>query len=266
MRTKRRKPFIVFLGIIILLVFLHYTRITKPLENFLLYAAKPVTSLFYNISSRTNDAFERSQGIENPEQLIDKLNEKVAELIIDKADYQEVVEENIRLKELLSFSSDNDYKLVLAGIIAQENFNRDNGNLIINKGSLDGLSSGLAIVNEKGILVGKIVEVKDSISRICLSISPDCEFASSVQNSTRTQGLVSGSLGLVVKMSYIPQIERISEGDIVITSGLGGNIPRGLVIGTIVEVIKEDNEVWQEAIIEPPLDFDNLTIVSAVIP
>ena len=247
-------------------IILHYSGVLRPLENFLLFSVKPLSGLFYNISLKTNLAYNESQREVDPVLLIEKLQEEKASLIIEKSKYQEIVDENRRLKELLGFINENDFRLVLAGVIAQENLEQESRELIINKGKLDGLSNGLAVVNEQGVLIGKIVEVQDSIAKICLSITPGCEFASSIQNSDRTQGLVDGNLGLTVKMSYIPQLEKIETGNIVITSGLGGRIPRGLVVGQIISVRSESNEVWQEAIIEPPLDFNNLTVVSAVIP
>lgn len=266
MNLRRRKPFIVFLLSIIVIIILHYTGIIKPLENFLLYLSKPLTASFYNLSVNTNRLAKESSGAEDPYLKINKLQAELASLMISKSEFQEVLDENRRLKELLGFINENKFNLVLAGIIAQENIDQDSRDLIINKGSLNGLSEGLAVVNEQGILIGKIIEVKDSISKICLAISPGCEFAVSLQNSDHTQGLIGGSLGLTVKMEYIPQLEKISIGDLVITSGLGGRIPRGLVVGKITEVKNESNEVWQEAIIEPPLDFNNLTVVSVVIP
>ena len=265
-KVKRKKPFLIFIGVLIALMFFHYIGVLKPIENFLVFSAKPISSFFYNLSLDTNKTFVDSQKKEDPSILIEKLRAELANLLIDNSKYQEVIDENRRLKELLGFINENDFKLVLAGVIARENIEADSRDLVINKGVKDGLSKGLAVVNEEGVLIGKIIEVKDSISKICLSVNPGCEFAVSIQNSVQTQGLVDGNLGLTVKMGYIPQLEKISPGDIVISSGLGGKIPRGLVVGKIIEVRSESNEVWQEAIIEAPLDFNNLTIVSAVIP
>ncbi len=266
MKLGKQKPFLIFFLILIVLIILHYSRVIRPLERFLLYVSKPIAGSFYNFSLNTNKAFKESQSEEDPFVVIENLKKEITSLIILKAEYQEVIDENRRLKELLGFINENDFELVLAAVIAKDSFEQESRDLIINKGSLDGLSIGLAIVNEQGILIGKIIEVNDSISKICLSINPGCEFAASIQNEDRTQGLTSGNLGLTVKMNYIPQLEKISFGDLIITSGLGGRIPRGLVIGKVSEVRSENNEVWQEAIIEVPLDFNNLTIVSAVIP
>lgn len=266
MKLGKQKPFLIFFLILIVLIILHYSRIIRPLERFLLYISKPIAGSFYNSSLKVNQAFKDSQKEDEPLSIINNLENEVASLTILKSEYQEVIDENRRLKELLGFINKNDFKLVLAAVVATESFEQENRDLTINKGKLDGLSSGLAVVNEQGILIGKITEVKDSISKICLSINPGCEFAASMQNEDRTQGLTSGNLGLTIKMNYIPQLEKISLGDLVITSGLGGRIPRGLVMGKVTEVKSENNEVWQEAIIEAPLDFNNLTVVSVVIP
>lgn len=266
MNFKRRKSFVVFSLVLLLAIFLHYSGVSKPLENFLLFIVKPISASLYNLSSNTNQTYQNSQDLEDPFALIESLQREKASLMVQKSEYQEVIDENRRLKELLSFINENTFTLLPAAVIAQDNLDQDSQDLVINKGSNDGLSEGLAVVNEEGVLVGKIIEVKEVIAKMCLSINPGCQFAASIQNSDYTQGLVDGNLGLTVKMNYIPQLEKIDEGDIVISSGLGGKIPRGLVIGEIKEVNKENNEVWQEAIIEPPLAFNNLTIVSVVMP
>jgi rod shape-determining protein MreC len=67
-------------------------------------------------------------------------------------------------------------------------------------------------------------------------------------------------------MNYIPQLEEINQGDIIITSGLGGDIPRGLVIGRVAQVNKQSNEIWQDVTIEPLSSWHSLTIVSVILP
>ena len=67
-------------------------------------------------------------------------------------------------------------------------------------------------------------------------------------------------------MNFIPQSKSINKEDIVVTSGLERTITRGLVIGQISEVIKESNELWQEAVLESNINFNELTIVSVLLP
>jgi rod shape-determining protein MreC len=71
---------------------------------------------------------------------------------------------------------------------------------------------------------------------------------------------------MTIKMNYIPQLEKISPGDMVISSGLERSIPRGLLIGKVTQVHNTSNGVWQTATIEPISNLDKLTIVSIIIP
>jgi rod shape-determining protein MreC len=79
-------------------------------------------------------------------------------------------------------------------------------------------------------------------------------------------GITEGDLGLTIKMNFIPQSDTINLDDTVITSGLGGNIPRGLVIGKVSQVNNRSNEIWQDVSIEPLINLNSLTIVSVLIP
>ena len=67
-------------------------------------------------------------------------------------------------------------------------------------------------------------------------------------------------------MNYIPQSEKINNNDVVITSGLGGNIPRGLVVGKVSQINNRSNEIWQDVNIEPLFNINTLTIVTVLIP
>ena len=138
--------------------------------------------------------------------------------------------------------------------------------IMIDKGKHDGLYPGLAVVSSEGIIVGKIVEVKDEISEVFLSNNSECKLAATLLNESKTSGITEGDLGLTIKMNFIPQDIDIKIGDIVVTSGLEQPIPRGLVIGSVLGVDKENNELWQTATIEPLLDAGALTIVSVILP
>jgi rod shape-determining protein MreC len=197
---------------------------------------------------------------------IENLKQEVARLTVANSQSAEIASDNKKLAALLNFSETHSAKTLAAGVIARDETAEDGRGLIINRGERDGVRVGLAIVSEEGVIVGQVLEVKDATARVCLTTSPHCQLAAALQNETKTQGLTDGDLGLTIKMSYIPQLEKIKVGDTVITSGLGGNIPRGLVIGRVASVKNEGNEVWQEATIEPLIDLNRLTIVAVILP
>ena len=159
-------------------------------------------------------------------------------------------------------------KYLISDVVSRSGFDssRPNQTLIIGKGERDGLRPGLAVLGGRGIVIGKIVSTKDHLSEICLTVNPECKLAAAIQNEDKTSGIAQGDLGLTIKMSFIPQTKKIEEGDTVITSGLEQDIPKGLVIGSVSQVHKENNELWQNAIIEPLIDFNDMTIVSVLLP
>ena len=227
-----------------------------------LYSISTNVRIAYNERSDKRDLLDV---INNHEQLVNKLT-------VENAKLKGQVDENRKLREHLKFLEKNDLEFKLANVISGGIFlssNESDVNIIIDKGMNDGIVTGLAVADSKGIVVGKIIEVKENISKVSLTTNADCKLAAAILNSnedSRTAGITEGELGLTIKMSYIPQKENIKEGDTVVSSGLEEKIPYGLVIGKVMRVEKDSNEVWQGVVIEPLIHLDELKIVSVIIP
>jgi rod shape-determining protein MreC len=267
-RIKKNNPILIFLVVFGLLVFLHVVGALRPVENLFLNAVKPASGQFYNIGNAFNKSYQDRNSQASLQTKVDSLTTEVAALTIANSQEKELIDENQKLRSQLKFINENSYKSVAAAVIARESLveGTDEGqDLIINKGSQDDIAVGQGVVNEDGLIIGKIIEVKDTSAKICLTTSQACQLAATIQNQTKTQGVTDGDLGLTIRMDYIPQLEKVSAGDTVITSGLGGKIPRGLVIGKITEVRNQSNEVWQNATIEPLVNLNNLTVVTIII-
>lgn len=265
---RKKNPILIFLAIFILLIIFYSLGFLRPGENFAVKASKPIAEKLY----RWGKVFNHSSSDQNsPEQLaarIDELTKEVAVLTVISANQKELVEENKKLRSQLDFLETNNYRAVAAEVTARESLLEgieEGQDLIINKGSRDGVMVGQGVVSEEGLIIGKIIEVKDVSAKACLTTSSGCRLAATIQNESRTQGLTDGDLGLTIRMDYIPQLEKLTLGDTVITSGLGDKIPRGLVIGKISEIRNESNEVWQNATIEPLINLNNILVVSVII-
>ncbi|MFA5023555.1 MAG: rod shape-determining protein MreC [Patescibacteria group bacterium] len=268
-KIRRNKTFLTVIVVLGLLFFLHGVKILSPLENFLLSLTKPFSGHLYSLGNSFNQSYSRSRDKTDLNLKVDDLNREIARLTVNQASCQEIESENQKLHNQLKFLSDHNFKAVVANVLAKEALaetGEQSQDFIIDKGSRNGLRVGLGVVSEEGVIVGQVIEIKENTAKICLTTSSGCKLAGAILNQTKTQGLTDGDLGLTIKMNYIPQLEKISPNDIVITSGLGGNIPRGLVIGKITQVKNESNEVWQAATIEPLINFNNLTVVSVIIP
>jgi len=268
-KLKRNNPIFIFLVVFGMLVFFHSIGLLSPVENFFLNLIKPVSGRFYNIGNNFNKSYQDRESQASLQSKVDDLSKTVAILSVANSQQKEILEENSKLRSQLKFLNDNNFKAVAALVIARESLvegNEDGQDLIINKGLVDGITLGQGVLSEEGLIIGKVIDVKETSAKICLTTSQECKLAAAVQNQTKTQGITDGDLGLTIKMNYIPQLEKISIGDTVITSGLGGKIPRGLLIGKIIDIRNESNEVWQDATIEPLVNLNNLTVVTVIIP
>ena len=267
-KIKKNNPILIFLVVFGLLVFLHATGILRPLEILFLNGVKPVSGQFYKWGNNFSRTYQDRESQASLSARVEALTNQVAVLTVANSEQKELFEENSKLRKQLKFINDNNFKAIAAAVIARESIAEDTEegqDLIINRGTKDGIALGQGAVSEEGVIIGKINEVKETSAKICLTTSPECKLAAAIQNQTRTQGITDGDLGLTIKMNYIPQSEKINNGDTVITSGLGGNISRGLVIGKVSQINNHSNEIWQDVNIEPLFNLSTLTIVTVLI-
>lgn len=266
MLKPRTKKIISLIAVIGLLIFLHVTKIIKPVETLIINILNPIFSGFYSISSDLRSTYNDQTDKRDLAEINKEIEKKNNELTVENTRLKVLEEENKVLREHLKFLVKAEYNYIMANIISRGILDDSNQSVIINRGSRDGLYSGLAIISSQGIIIGKITEARDNISEICLITSSQCRLAATVLNNDKTSGIAQGDLGLTIKVDFIPQTEEINIDDTIITSGLEQDIPRGLVIGRVTEVNKESNKLWQNAIIEPLVDLDELNIVSVLLP
>lgn len=221
----------------------------------------PFSIFFSDISHQTADTFS---GIFN----LSKLQTENAEikdtnnrLQAEVAQLQEAKKENDKLRADLKFVSSANYSYEAAEITVTEPSNLRSV-LMINKGKKDGITSGMAVISE-GFMIGKIFEVSDSNSKVMLITDPSSAIPVTLQQAN-TNGLAKGQIGTGIAMEKIPQGEQLKEGDTVITSGLGGEVPKGLILGYITRIEKQDNSLFVTADIRPAANLHSLSRVIVI--
>lgn len=115
--------------------------------------------------------------------------------------------------------------------------------LTIDKGEKDGIRKGMAVISPKGI-VGQIVTVASRSAEVLL-ITDNSSGVDVISQRSRARGIVSGSLDIGTVMQYVKRDEDIEEGDRLITSGLDGIFPKGLLVGTVGKVRRETHGHFQ---------------------
>ncbi len=267
-KIKNRKA-LKYIAVIGLLVFLYAIGLLGPLERVVSRVLNPVFSRAQSVSLSLNQKYQEQTSKIDYAQTFDDQQAEISRLLIENAELEIIQEENEIMRKYLDFFSGYNYSKVLAGVISRGDISDSAGRievLSIDKGSKDGLFPGLIVINEDGIVIGKIAEVKEAISKVYLVLNKECRIAATILGDDKTSGIVEGELGLTMKMGFIPQSKNIQSGDIIVTSGLEEVIPRGLVIGQVSNLEKENNELWQEAILESSVDLDEIIIVSVLLP
>ncbi len=135
--------------------------------------------------------------------------------------------------------------------------------VIINRGSDDGLRRGMPIVTNQG-LVGHIAAVTSSAARVQLITDPSSSINVHLQQAD-AEAVLQGQITSEVTLEMVPQSANVEPGELIVTSGLGGNYPPNLVVGQVTSVRKRDFDLFQSAAVQPAVDFARLEIVLVII-
>src|SRR6185436_8247242 len=135
--------------------------------------------------------------------------------------------------------------------------------VIINRGSNDGILRGMPVVTDQG-LVGRVDAVIADAARIQLITDPASNVNVRLQNAGVDASLV-GSLNGDVSLQLVPQDISLQSGDLVLTSGWGGGYPPDVIVGQVVNVRTRDFDLFQQASVQPVVDFTRLQIVLVIV-
>ena len=176
--------------------------------------------------------------------------------------------ENLRLHQLLNLKDHLQLKATAARVIGRDASNWWKS-IQIDRGTQDGIRENLAVLNADGI-IGKVVSVTKGEARVLLLTDPNCK-ASALLQDTREPGVVSGSENALAveprfQMTYVDSKAKVRPGEAVITSGLGGVFPKGVLIGAVIRArLDPQTGMYQNVDIKPAVDFQRLEEVIVVL-
>lgn len=185
------------------------------------------------------------------------LREQNLRLFLELMELREVRLENSRLYSLLDFKT---REAIAEGSIAGRVIARDPdriaNTILIDVGRKDGVRDRMPVLTADG-LVGRVIDVHDGTAVVQLLLDRNCRVSAVVQQSERAQGIVVCENG-IFSLKYVSIRAAIQEGDIVVTSGLGGIFPKGLFVGRVSELREGELELFREIILEAGVNFANL--------
>lgn len=179
------------------------------------------------------------------------------------ASLEEARLENLRLKKLVGFiESSNTSDVVGARVIGRPT-NQWEGVITIDRGSADGITAGMPVVGPQGLL-GQTVGVTKNAAKVRLITDPKSGVAAMVQ-SNRAEGVVRGSLDGDLTLDFVSRDTTVSAGDVVISSGIGGVYPKGLIIGEVTRVESTPSSLYQTIEVTPAGKLSGLEEVLVLI-
>lgn len=257
------------LGILIIicigLIVMSRLGITLPIENILATPMSWINSAFYSISGNAiNTVNQEVLTIAELEDRNADLERQLVQLQEELTNLREIAADYDRLTELLNYvDSNDDMEFVTADVIGQGQYGFINS-IIINKGTRDGLTIGMPIATDLG-LVGRIWRVTANTAQVQLITDRSSFISIRLQNS-RADGTVQGR-GLAtgaVELLLVDSDVDITAGELLYTSGLGGNFPADLPVGQVVSVSNVESELTQEAQVSSLINFTTLEQVLVI--
>ena len=239
----------------------------QPVRNVARALLAPFQAGLTTIGADIRDVLRSGRDLRTLRQNNAQLQAEANRLSVENARLTEVERENERLRQLLNFTRSNPWYDYKAAAVVGHKIGEDTSNLLfsifVDVGARDGVAVDMPVITDRG-LVGRVVAVGPNVAEALLLIDPASAVNARLQNS-RLTGVVRGNIDGGLVMERIPQGEIVSPGDIVMTSGLGGNFPDKLVIGQITEVLQRDSDLFQSARVRPTVDFGKLEEVMVII-
>ena len=267
---RRAAAYVALLVVSLLLLTMSSNPLLRDVQNGVAFAFKPVSVAVDGVASDVTAIFSTIVEIDQLRQENQKLRADNDELEAEARAAEELRRENEELTALLQLRTGLDYRTTAAAVIARESSDVRR-TIVVDRGSDDGLEVGDIVITRGGALAGRIVDVGPSFASVAL-ISDSTSTVIGQLSGAGVVGKVTGTgqeRGELV-MSDVDATAEVTDGEEVFTAGieLGGGIrspyPKGLLIGRVVDVVHDPNEVVQTVFLEPASPLDRIEYVLVI--
>ncbi len=282
--NKKRKGWSKFLigAVVVFLILFVVNLFISPIRNYIFAVSAPVQQTFWAASESSAtffNSFFQANSLASENEDLKSENQK---LLSQVAALQSVEQGNQAQSDISAACQSNGFKTVMAGVVGLS----DNDVLSISKGSADGVSIGMPVINQQNVLVGKIFKVYKNFSNIMLVSNKNSVINVKVQQSSpviatatataatgsvaptlppEIDGVIRGDGGLNAHLDLIPISSDINPQDVLVTSAVEKSFPKDLLVAKIIQKIKNDQKPFQQAQISLFFDVktaDNLFVIT----
>lgn len=219
----------------------------------------PFEKSFSFVSFQLRDIREFVSSIGELKRENESLAEENLKLRAENASLAFLRDENESLRKSIGMEIRQKFDLLPSEVIGRGG-EAQLGAVVIDRGAAHGVQTGMPAIVGEGILVGVVDEVYPASSRVTLlSSSQSTLGAITVEHSAK--GIARGDRGLGIAYDMVLQSDTLRSGDRVVTSGVGGSIPSGLLIGTVGQVRDSEDRLFRRASIVPPMELESIRFV-----
>ncbi len=192
----------------------------------------------------------------------DNLKKMIAKTIHGDNQCKETELSNDRFRKLLDFKNASLLQSISAEVIGKDP-SKWYKTLVIDKGVSQGITKGLSVVVPEGV-VGQVIDAADHYAKVLLIIDSNSAVDALVQQ-TRAHGIIKGDSEGRCLLNYVSRKEIVNIGDAVVSSGLDGVFVKGLLIGKVTDIIRNNSGIFQDIEVSPFVDFDKIEEVLVVL-
>ena len=258
-RSKQLRFFLLF-GCLLTAIFILFISMAGRKEfttphKFGLEVIGPFQTAISQVSNYVSGFWEKYLALLDVRRENEQLRQELLKYKVANIEYREAVATNVRLQKLLELKESLPPPTLTAEIIGKDPslwFRT----LTINRGSSDGVQKGMPVVTVEGV-VGQVLTSSPNYSKVLLATDPNSAI-DVITQKTRVQGIVKGLGREAFALHYVLKSAVVEKDDYVLTSGLGGVFPKGLMVGTVSGIKKSRRGMFQDIEIEPAVDFSQL--------
>jgi len=268
---KNNGLWILFAGAVIavaLALLSYFSTNTSPLVDL----ANTITSPFRAVCTSVAGWFVDKQNYYEDVTALKKENEalkqQIAEMEATVRQGEADSQENVFLRDLLDLRKQRrDLSNFETAIVMERSVTNWTSSLTLDKGSVHGVEEGDCVIDGQGNLVGRISEVGYNWSTVLTVVDTDASLGARVYR-TQDIGIANGDFALMergqLRLDSLPVSSQLLEGDLIVTSGLGGYLPPDLVIGSVSSLQADDSDTAVYAVLTPAADLGSLTEVCII--
>jgi rod shape-determining protein MreC len=266
-----RRPHYIALAIVVLVTVVIVKLPSRTASRLRLAVSSLFVPLFGAIGSTEKTVEKAGAAVVPRTELLDQvkdLQKEVQQLRLRAIQLETLAQENTRLRAQLQLPKHVQWKPVIARVVAVDPANWWR-TVRIDRGSRDGVVTNCPVLTLDG-LVGRVAEVGFTHSRVVLVGDPDCRVSVLIEE-TREHGVIAPTTSTpldptIVELGYLSRHSKLAPGQRVVTSGMGGIFPKGIVVGHIVDFRSIGYGLYNEARVKLQVNMNTLEEVWVKLP